>query len=72
MFSPKDLGSDHSSYVWYTQTCTLFYHDYLTDLGLAINNTKTNYMVSTNRDMWRIGCQIRACNYSFDAANEFA
>ena len=37
-----------------------------TKMGLAVNEGKTKYMLSTSRDARRIDYQITADNYTFD------
>ena len=37
----------------------------------AVNEGKTKYMFSTNRDVRRIESQITANNYTFDTVKEF-
>ena len=39
-------------------------------MGLAVNEGKTKYMLSTSRDVRRIASQITADNYTFDTVNE--
>ena len=40
-------------------------------MGLALHEGKTKYMLSTNREVWRINSQITADKYTFDAVYEF-
>ena len=40
-------------------------------MGLAVNEGKTKYKLSTSRDMLHIDSQIAADNYTFDTAKEF-
>ena len=42
-----------------------------TKMGLAINEGKTKYMLSTSRDDYRIESQITVDNYTFDIVKEF-
>ena len=42
-----------------------------TKMSRAVNEGKTNYILSTNKDVWRIDYQITADNYSFDTVKEF-
>ena len=42
-----------------------------TKMSLTINEGKTKYMLTTSRDVRRIGSQITADNNSFDTVNEF-
>ena len=37
-----------------------------TKIVLAVNEAKTKYMLSTNRDMWCIDSLFTANNYTFD------
>ena len=39
-------------------------------MGLAVNEGKTKYMLSTSRDARRIDSQITADNYTFDTVKE--
>ena len=40
-------------------------------MGLALNEGKTKYMLSTSGDVERIDSQITADNYTFDIFKEF-
>ena len=40
-------------------------------MGLAVNEDKTKYMLSTSRDVRRIYSQVTADNYTFEIVNEF-
>ena len=40
-------------------------------MGLAVNEGKTKYMLSTSRDVRRIDSQITADNYTFETVKEF-
>ena len=42
-----------------------------TKMGLAVNEGKTKYMLSTSRDVRRIDSQITADNYAFETVKEF-
>ena len=42
-----------------------------TKMGLAVNENKIKYMLSTSRDVRRIDSQIIADNYNFYTVNEF-
>ena len=42
-----------------------------TKMGLAVNEGKTKYMLSTSRDARHIDSQITADNYTFDTVKEF-
>ena len=42
-----------------------------TKMGLAVNEDKTEYMLSTNRDVQLIDSPITADNYTFDTVKEF-
>ena len=42
-----------------------------TKMGLAVNEGKTKYMVSTSRDVRRIDSRITADNYTFDTVKKF-
>ena len=40
-------------------------------MGLAVNEGKTKYLLSTSREVQRIDSQITADNYTFDTVKEF-
>ena len=42
-----------------------------TKMGLAVNEGKTKYMLSTSRDVRCIDSQNAVDNYTFDTVNEF-
>ena len=42
-----------------------------TKKGLAVNEGKTKYMLSTRRDVWCIDSQITADNYTLKTVKEF-
>ena len=42
-----------------------------TKMGLAVNGSKTKYMLSISRDVRHIDSQITADNYTFDKAKDF-